>query len=67
MGWQKINSAPPGVPILAYEDGYYYKAIRRTAQHPDDEDYFESWCGQPVVCAPEPTHWMPLPLKGAEP
>ncbi len=61
MTWQPIETAPADVAVLAYEGGSIYAATRRPSSHPDDADYFEAACGQPVVYRPEPTHWMPLP------
>lgn len=55
--WRDIASAPKdGTHFLPREDtGDTYRA----AFHRDG--YFMSFCGQPVVCSPTPTHWMPLP------
>lgn len=58
-GWQPIETAPKGKyskNVLLYEDGDYYAGSW-------NEEYgcWASYCGQPVVWTPEPTHWMPLP------
>ena len=60
--WQDISTAPrDGTHFLAYEPtGDMYRA----AYHSDG--YLMSFCGQPVVQPPEPTHWMqPLPTPPA--
>lgn len=59
--WMPIETAPKdGTAFLALEGEFSYKA----SFHLQDDDgriVWESYCGQPVVCDPEPTHWMPLP------
>lgn len=61
MGWKTIDSVPPGVDVLLYEDGDIYKGMLRTWSDNNPEDRsFSAKCGQPVCYAPEPTHWAPL-------
>lgn len=54
--WRPIESAPVRKRVLLYQDGDIY-AGRRDGKR----SYWQSFCGQPVVWTPEPTHWMPLP------
>lgn len=54
--WLKINTAPKdGTRVLLWEDDNVYAGKW-------EDDCWHSFCGQPVVYTPEPTHWQPEPL-----
>ena len=57
-GWQPIETAPKdGTEIIARDDdGAVYGAAWDA-----ESEAWRAICGQPVVYAPEPSKWMPLP------
>jgi hypothetical protein len=54
--WRSIRTAPEDQLILLYEYGDMYAGKWESIG-----GYWSSFCGQPVIAEPEPSHWMPLP------
>ena len=64
QGWRPIETAPrDGTHIIAYEGtGDMYRAAWST-----HDECWRSFCGQPVVYAPEPEWWVPVTALPAPP
>lgn len=61
--WLPISTAPKGQVILVRERAYPVDDVYAARLNP--EGHWSSFCGQPVVTAPEPDEWTEMPGIGA--